>query len=66
MSNPFKTSGSEVDYVYAKVRCCREYEVITATLTWDPRTEMMKREQWWWRDCSLCGEYPRPVDEGVR
>lgn len=65
MSSPFKVSGPEVSYVYVGVRCCRIWPVVTATLTWDPRNEMMKRESWWWRNCGLCNTYPRPVDEGA-
>lgn len=58
-----KVSGPETDYVVGAVRCCRIWPVITATLTYDPCTEMMKREQWWWRTCGLCGEVPRPVGD---
>lgn len=63
MTNSFKTGGPEVDYVVGAVRCCRIWPVITATLTWDPSNEIMKRESWWWRTCGYCGEYPRPVEE---
>lgn len=63
MSNPYKVSGPEVDYVYGAVRCCRIWPIVKATLTWDPRMEMMKRETWWWRTCGICGEIPIPVED---
>lgn len=63
MTNQYKTGGPETDYVIAAVRCCRIWPIITATLTWDPKIEMMKRESWWLRECGLCGKIPRPVEE---
>ena len=57
--NQFKTGGPETDYVLGYVYCCRIWPIITATLEWDPRMEMIKTEQWWWRDCGICGKLPK-------
>lgn len=61
--NNYKTGGPETDYVIGAARCCRIWPVVTATLTWDPKNEIMKRETWWWRRCGYCGMQPIPVEE---
>ena len=62
MANPFKVSGPEVDYEYRTVHCCRDWEIVSATLTWEEGIDGWKRESWWWRTCGICGEMPRPTD----
>lgn len=63
--NPFKISGPEMCYEIARIRCCRIWPIVSATLTWSNHDDAWKREAWWWRTCGLCGEYPRPLDSRV-
>lgn len=60
-NSPFKVSGPEVAYEIGAVRCCRIWPIVTATLT--VTTEGWQREQWWYRNCGICGEFPRPVED---
>lgn len=63
MINPYKIGGHETRYEYGAVRCCRIWPIVTATVSWDPKWEMYRREPWWWRNCGICGEMPRPIQE---
>ncbi len=59
--NPFKTGGPNEECEIGYVRCCRDWPVITATLTWTEGIDGWKRESWWWRTCGLCDEQPHLI-----
>lgn len=58
--NRYKTGGPEVYYESEIWWCCRPWEVVLSTYTWDNEEERWKREEFWVRQCGICGEQPRP------
>lgn len=66
-SNPFRTKGKEVFYETEIWHCCRSWEVVLSSYTWNAADEMFKREEYWVRDCGICGEPPRPrLEDRIR
>lgn len=67
ISNPFRTKGKEVFYETEVWFCCRPWEVVLSSYVWDDGLDMFKREDYWVRECGLCGEPPRPrIEDRVR
>lgn len=63
MSNPYKKSTSvETQYITETWKCCREWPIITQSLTYDYSTDMWKREYWPIGNCGLCDVVPRPME----
>lgn len=62
--SPFKSSHQIVEYDIENWTCCREWEIVVASTTYNPVTENWKRDHWWVRKCGLCNSYPRPMEDG--
>lgn len=66
--SPYFISGpQEIYYEIETWFCCRPWEVVLSSYVWDDGLDMFKREDYWVRECGLCGEPPRPrIEDRIR
>lgn len=62
--SPFRISGPEVEFIVETWRCCRDWPIVVATITYtNGADEWPRREAWHIRKCGICRDYPRPLED---
>jgi len=61
--SPFRMKTSVIEYEIETWYCCRPWEIVVASKTWDESIDGWKREAWGVRPCGLCNGFPRPVEQ---
>lgn len=60
--SPFRVSGPEVEMEVEVWSCCRDWDIIVASLTWDESKDGWSRDYYQVRKCGYCREFPRPKE----